>query len=242
MTLEGASVLITIPAFRGQVSSETLISVTDLCIELTRKGIDVSLRTFYSADIALVRNVMTTIWYDETEYTHLLMIDDDMQFTPELVLDMLYLDQPLVGVIAPMRQENGFAGDPGRTGDPSDWPTISDGKFLEVDHVGAGILLIRRDVIKGILEKFPWLSHTGVHQHSPYLAEHGISRVIRCFDQQEGINNRGRTPEDISFCWRYRSTGGKVYASISHAIGHIGKKLYCRSYLNDYKSKQQTTN
>jgi hypothetical protein len=44
------------------------------------------------------------LWFDRTNASHLLFIDGDMGFDPRVIVDMIELDQPVVGVIYPKRK------------------------------------------------------------------------------------------------------------------------------------------
>jgi hypothetical protein len=167
----------------------------------------------------------------------LLFVDDDMGFKPDLILDMLTFNQPLVGAIYPVRGGTGWVGGPLPTGDPDTWETTGEGKFIEVDFVGTGVMLIRRDVISGILEGFPGLSDTNDYNHkSDVVANTGVTRLIRCFDQTD-TPGRARLSEDFTFCLYWRMLGGKIYASIAHEIQHVGKNVHSGCYGDYIKEK-----
>jgi hypothetical protein len=217
------------------VSSATFESVTNLAIELTVNGIPAFVKTLQDADIAMVRGIAVTLWYDTVPTSHLLFCDDDMGFEPQLILDMLALNEPLVGAVYPARGEK-HPGYPIWIGGPLPTEIPQDSTFLEVEFVGTGVMLIRRDVITGMLEKWPDMSDTRFHDHQPILADLGVNRIIRCFEQMD-LPNRARVPEDYSFCLRHRACGGKIFANINHNVIHIGKKAYAGSYL-DYRERK----
>ena len=56
------------------------------------------------AYVGEARNALLTHWYDKSDSTHLLFVDADMGFEPQLIADMLALDKPIVGVIYTKRQ------------------------------------------------------------------------------------------------------------------------------------------
>ena len=56
------------------------------------------------AYVGEARNALLTHWYDKSNSTHLLFIDADMGFEPQLIADMLALDKPIIGVIYTKRQ------------------------------------------------------------------------------------------------------------------------------------------
>src|SRR5262245_34253207 len=58
------------------------------------------------AYVGEARNYLLTHWFDKSDATHLLFVDADMGFEPQLIFDMVALDKPVVGVIYTKRQVN----------------------------------------------------------------------------------------------------------------------------------------
>lgn len=151
-----------------------------------------------------------------------------MGFQPELILDMLEFNEPLVGAMYPQRTF------------PLTWAGSSvegneeqRGEFIELEGVGMGVTLIRRDVVKTLLEKMPQLSDTRIHKHPAehYLVNAGVSRIIRAFDNID-IPDRGIVHEDLAFCLRWRQCGGRVWANMGHRISHIGPHDFGARFLD----------
>src|SRR5688572_25345415 len=95
-----ANIFAFIPSYRGQISGVTFDSTHHLAPALMSKGIGIAFGRYSWFDIAELRNIMLTWWYDQMpEYTHLLFIDDDMGFPAQCVLDMLSFDEPVIGAM-----------------------------------------------------------------------------------------------------------------------------------------------
>jgi hypothetical protein len=219
------------------VSTATFTSIVKTNAALRERGIGTSVQTMQDADIALLRDIATTIWYDTTTASHLLFVDDDMGFEPELILDMLAFDQPLVGAAYPVRNPAFYDGTKFVGGPlPKSKP---EGDFIEVDFLGTGILLIRRDVISKMLEDNPELSDTRHYNHVHEVAPLGVKRLIRCFDQMD-LPGRARLSEDFSFCFRWRVCGGRLWAAIGHEIEHVGKTVFKGSFLRHLSERKDT--
>ena len=167
-----------------------------------------------------------TIWFDRLDATHILFVDHDMRFEPELVLDMVAFDKPLVGTLYPMKTL------------PVKWTTsglegeqVIDRGFLKVEGVGFGVTLIRRDCVQSMLD-VPGLCEieTNLKRHSAgsMMEGQGCDRIIRAFDTVN-LPDR-RLSEDFSFCWRYRQAGGDVWAATHHRVVHVGQYGYSGKY------------
>src|SRR5262245_10104929 len=135
-------VFIFVPAFGQQITATTFLATHALRQHLIENGIGGGISTLSFPNIAELRNIALTIWYDAMpNSSHILFIDADMGFPPQLVMSMLALGEPVVGAIYPHRKlETSWVGSidspsPARRGD-----------FIEVDGIGFGVALVAREV------------------------------------------------------------------------------------------------
>lgn len=214
-------VFIVCPAYKNLVASYTQTTVVDIAAWLSARGMFAGHVTFSQFDIVAVRNYWTTFWYDKTDATHLLFVDDDMHAGAEHVADMLRFGRPLSGAIYPKKGGESFVGSFAATQNAVDG-------FLPMRGIGAGLMLIRRDVVTAILDK-------GNAAIEPARAEDqfarnlGIRRVLHLFDPT--ASEHGNLSEDLSFCHRYREAGGEVWGLASRPIGHVGMHEWKGAFL-----------
>jgi hypothetical protein len=192
------------------------------------------------ADIAESRNILLTQWYDKMDASHLLFVDADMGFDPQLVFDMVEFDKPLVGAIYPKRQldlkrfakaaaegqpiERALANTQEFVVRKPSRETVRKG-FIQVKGCGTGILLVQRACIDAMLKKLPEIIDTTA---SSRIAK-GFDRVIRAFDFL--TVDGARLTEDYSFCHRWRrQCGGEVWANVTHEIVHMGMQRFTGRY------------
>lgn len=218
-----------VPGFGQIISAATFMTTHALQQAFATKSIAGSVSTLSFPDIAELRSMATTIWYDTMpDNQYLLFIDSDMGFSPDMVLDMFHFDEPVVGAIYPQRNlPTSWAGS--GTGEVQ---TTRRGNFMEVEGVGMGVTLIRRDVITVMLQKFPELIDTkiGLQPYAKILQSAGANRLLRVFDKMT-IPERGVVSEDLSFCIRWRQCGGQVWAAVGYRISHVGPYDYGACYL-----------
>jgi hypothetical protein len=224
-----------VPAFGQMISATTFLTSHALQQALAAKGIGGGVSTLSFPDIAELRSMVTTIWYDTLpDCTHLLFIDADMGFPPELVIDMLLFDEPIVGSIYPQRKHPlSWAGS--GTGE-----TMAErrGNFMRVEGVGMGCTLIKREAITKMLEHYPEIVDTRIEMHpaGQVLKDAGTHRLIRAFDCMD--IPRGRVSEDLSFCLRWNQLGGQVWAAIGHRISHVGPFDFGACYLDEINKQR----
>jgi hypothetical protein len=131
-----------------------------------------------------------------------------MGFSPDVVIDMLTLGDPMVGAL--------YA----RKTIPVQWAAsgLGDnfaerrGDFMKVAGLGMGCSLIRRDAIDTMLQKMPELIDTRMKFHTAKDLLGG--RIIRAFDGFDDPDDRtaGRMSEDLAFCCRWRQCSGDIWA------------------------------
>src|SRR4029079_15352764 len=136
------------------------------------------------ANVGEARNALLTHWFDKTDFTHLLFVDADMGFEPQLIADMLAFDKPVVGVIYAKRkvdlQKIAALAAKGEKPERAiarahDFiirplrgrPARRMKGFMEIAGCGTGIMLIQRSAIASMLEALPEISDTKAKKTSP---------------------------------------------------------------------------
>lgn len=222
-------VFVFVPAFGQIISAATFLASHALVQGLNSKGIHTSISTLSFPDIAELRAMATTMWYETMpDSSHLLFVDADMGFPPDHVLDMLLFDEQIVGTLYPQRKL------------PITWAGSGNGKeterrgnFMVVEGVGMGCTLIRRDVITTMLQKMPELidRRLNLHPAGETMKSAGVTYLFRAFEKLD-VADRGIISEDLSFCIRAQQCGIKTWAAIGHKISHVGPYDYCGRYLD----------
>lgn len=232
-------VSICVPAYGFGICMETAQSLFRLGQYLLTHKIPHNLSSFGACDIEEVRNIFVTMWYDGMpNSSHLLFIDTDMEFDPTLVNNMLAFDKPLVGVYYAKRQYPMEAvGQSFRQDELSD---VHNG-FLKVLGIGAGVMLIRRDLVTTMIEKMPQIidedeACINGHPNGDAIKAYGGKRIIRPFDRMR-TESGFKLSEDMSFCKRWRDCGGEIWAEVNHVVGHIGRHNYTLRYMDHLENK-----
>lgn len=230
------NIFIFVPAFGQTITATTFLTTHALRQTLSAKGIGGGISTLSFPDIAELRSMAMTVWYDTMpDVSHLLFIDADMGFAPDLVTDMLLFDEPLVGAIYPQRKlPVSWAGS--GTGEPT---TQRRGDFMRVEGVGMGCTLIKREVVARMIEKFPELVDTRMKLHpaAETLKAAGTNRLLRFWEKLD-LPERGVISEDLSFCLRWKECGGQVWAAVGHKISHVGPFDFGQRYLDFFEQQQ----
>ena len=231
------NIFVAIPAYGGEVKTEFMMSCLEIARTLKEHNIGYKFGTLSFPDICEVRNIFTSIMYDKTPMaTHMLQMDSDMNVPPELILSMLDSEYPLVGIIpVKKRMPYEFVG----RGNEVEGEPVNG--YLQVDGVGAGVLMFSRELISEMLLKMPEIIDPfpiNKHPASELILAQGLTRLIRPFDPIVNMEI-GRLSEDLSFSrrWKY-GCGGEIWANISIAVGHIGNHEFRAAYLDFLNTKK----
>jgi hypothetical protein len=227
-----AKIFCFIPAFGKMISAATFETSHHLAMALISKGHHFNVGTYSWPDIEQMRNIVLGFWYDvmpESEY--LLFVDSDMGFEPQVVLDMMAFGEAVVGAVYPKRT---YPIEWCVSGLPPDQREVR-GEFYEVEGLGGGCLLIHRDAITTMIEAFPDL--VGNYMALEDMKKAGATRTLNFFNKIQ--TDRGPVSEDISFCRRWRSIGGKVWGACGHEITHVGQHPFTAGYLSHNAAVEQ---
>ena len=150
--------------------------------------------------LPLSRNMLGQVALDGG-WTHILFIDSDMEFPPDLAVRLVKHHEPVVAINCMARRHPHYL--TARTADSHEIVTTTDSTGLEkVARVGTGIMLIHLDVLREM--PLPWFEYE-------WLAEKQVFRG-----------------EDFVFCDKLARAGVPVYIDhdLSKQVAHVGTFQY----------------
>lgn len=193
MTDKKPYLAICMPTARG-FKQATNRSLQALLAQLRTRGIGAAICDPEGYQIDKARNMITEVAVNRPEVTHLMWIDDDMTFEPDAVSRLLDHDLPIVGGLCHNRRHPYMPIlvhlDGGRFSFQYDYPE----GLVEVDATGGAFLLMKKEVITKIHERYP-----------------------------EGPWSIIDVGEDVSFCKRATSVGYKILVDTTVKIGHLAE-------------------
>jgi hypothetical protein len=242
------NILIGTPNAAGLVNVSYVKSLMDLQKRILQNGWSLTLLQV-SLFLPTARNAIATIFHEQRQFTHLLFIDSDMGFNPDLILKMIDFNQPIVGAICPHRSIDfsRIAVRAKETLDPRKLERLSAtyataeiveneddeivvlNGFVEVKELGTGIMLIRRDAIEQVAS----IPNMMVDDASGVLPS---KKLIQCFVPL--LNEKGvMMGEDLSFCQRWIGLGGRLWANIDEEIIHTGTHMIRGRFLDTLEAE-----
>ena len=206
MTMQ-SHILIATPVLNDRVTLAYTKSLFSLQNHIRRHDlpIDMTLGTMTSTFVDVARNYFATHMLENSSYSHLLFVDADQGFRPELVLDMMALGEAVVGTVYPARDldfdhlwrvARGLDAPEKLQSLASRYvlpPFVRDEAgvvvtkkgFVRTTLAGTGVMLIQRRVFERMAE-LPGIMGQGAE----VMQRHGYSgRLLQCFGPHIQANN-----------------------------------------------------
>jgi len=228
------------------VHSEVSIHYTQALIEFQqecfKKKLKVSFHLIKSSLVTQGRN-LSVAGFLESKATHLLFIDSDIYFQGKSIFTMLKADKHIISVPYPLKTlmwEKAFkkmqegkiksADDirralhtyPMKVPNP-DSIKLNKG-VMEVTDSPTGCMLIKREVIEKMIEKYP---DKQIVQKTVINGQYvDKPNMWNFFDTSHDPKTKTFNGEDFAFCQLWRNLGGKCYAYVNDAIVHVGEHQY----------------
>lgn len=224
------------PCYGGMMCTEYTQSILALKDACTAHGI--KLTCIFLGNESLVQRGRNTIAHHflKSDGDFLIFIDADQKFVPNDIARMIKADKALIGGPVPMK---GIHWDRVRRGAVLNHPDLSKltGVFnlnklaghdmvdpnlpFQVEHIGTGFMLIRRDVFEKLKPHVGWYTNGGTT----------INPEDKVYDffKVQNVNNQ-LLSEDYNFCHMYREHGGTVWAAPWCELGHFGAYLFSGQY------------
>ena len=221
------------PCFGGLVTTGYMMSIIKLMQYGERCGFSVHLNLLgRDSLVTRSRNTLVAQFLKTKSATHLMFIDSDIAFEPELVHRMLAFDQDVVGGMYPAKAICWDAPAKIKDREPPQTATLQYvGKFCqgpELERRGpfatgvycaTGFMLIKRQAIERLIEAHPERAYASDHVYVPEKSEQKFYALFECEIDPE---TKEYLSEDFGFCRLWRALGGKIWLDVEGALTHTG--------------------
>ncbi len=231
------------PCYGGQVTHHYLLSMMRLQRACIERGVGFTAEVIGGdALITRARNTLVQMFLSDPEATHLLFIDADIGFEPDMVFEYIDFDKPFVAGIYPSKTVNWpnvahYARSiPADALDPQSLPAygaeyvvefeepsklIRSGRFARARHAGCGFMMIRRDVFA---ELTPHLAKDQSYRRIDVGSNVPLGDAVKHLYFETMIDPETNTyiSEDYAFCARWRSIGGEIWVDLESKFTHVG--------------------
>ncbi len=244
--LKKKKLFVATPMYGGMAHGLYIKSCLDLQNILTRYGVEVKFSFLFNESlITRARNYLVDEFL-RTDYTHMLFIDSDINYSAQDVIALLALDKDVIGGPYPKKAINWKNIAEAARNHPDMNPAeleqlVGDYVFnvvkgtksftvtepLEVMEIGTGYMMINREVFTKMAEAYP-----SIHYKPDHVGQANFdgTRYIHAYfdtviDTKTSITGGGSDrylSEDYMFCQMWRKIGGKIYLCPWMRTQHVG--------------------
>jgi hypothetical protein len=168
------------------------------------------------------------------DFTHLLLIDDDMGWEAKDVVRMLSFDKDFIAGVGckkklPLEWCVSNRADKDGSIETLNMQQNPDGTYIaQPNYVGAGFVLMKRECCQRMIENYEDLAYTDPFDNQK---EYGLYDPVR-------LPYGERYFDDFAFCYRWRQVGGEVNVLPDIHLKHLGNHTFEGAWI----SSMQYTN
>jgi hypothetical protein len=185
--------------------------------------------------ITRARNTIVS-FFMRSDCTHLMFIDSDIDFHPEDVIKMTRNNKDVSVGAYPLKH---LIKKEGKSDQASFNYSINllkesigvENGMMEIEYGATGFMMIRRNVIETMIEKYPELKYVN---DIPNGGEYKREDFHALFDCVIDEKTKRYLSEDYTFCKRWRDIGGKIFMDVTINLSHIGTKTFDGSIYMKY--------
>lgn len=206
-----SSILFCTPCYGGMVLEPHFVSAMRLTRDLVEMGLDHDWLTVRNESLVHRGRMEMTASFLETDHTHMMWLDADIEFTTDDVGKLWNMDADIAVGVYPMKKPDAcwyaawVNGELVKDLDRFDGP-------VEVDYAGTGFMLIKREVIQELVKSAPTF-------------EGKDGRTVPAL-YMTPIVDGCLLSEDYFFCQTAREAGFKVMMDPSVRLTHWGMYGY----------------
>ena len=232
------------------VHSEVSIHYMRACLDLQKEcllnKINITFQLMKSSLVTQGRNLCASAFMN-SDHTHMLFIDSDMDFTSRSVFRLFKSDHDVALVPYPMKTVNDqkFREDytrrpdaehntlghifPITVPDPNNMNPVNG--FIEVERGPTGMMMIKREVFEKLEKEYSELNIIQKTLINGKMVDR--PHYFNFFDSYYSPKTKTYMGEDFYFCKLWTSMGGKIHALIDEEIGHVGEYHYKGKFQDD---------
>ncbi|KAK3235689.1 hypothetical protein CYMTET_54130 [Cymbomonas tetramitiformis] len=240
-----AHVMLATPCYGGLVYDSFFLSVMRAMNYYRDKKVQIHAATVPGiADLPKARGALIYQFLAHKHYTHVLFVDADIEFTPQMIERCIASGKDVVTVMYPKKAiEWGNIQEAVRAGSrqvfdleklkgiglnyPVEWEFEAAGDaeagsvvtdkagFARVSRAGAGFMMVKRSAIEAMVKGYPELAYTDLNSGQTHYAF--FHTVL-----ETNAHSTHWVSEDFAFCDRWRKLNGEVWVDLTVGLNHTG--------------------
>ena len=206
------------PCYGGVVTDQFFLSMFRVSQDFMKHGINFRITTLRNESLVTrARNILTAMFL-ESECSHLMFIDADIEFDSESVLRALAYDKPIMAAAYPKKALPIQYAINFKFIDQATKQIRIENGAVEVLDASTGFFLVKREVIEKMMSAYPELHYRNDSNIDPKFNKYCYS----FFDTIHDPDDNRYLSEDYTFCRRWQKIGGEIWLDPNTKLNHVG--------------------
>lgn len=210
------------PCYGGMLTDQYFLSMFRVSQTFMQHGINFRITTLRNESlITRARNILTAMFL-ESDCTHLMFIDSDIEFQPEDMLRALAYDKPILAGAYPKKALPIQYAINFKFVNPETKQIRVENGAVEVLDASTGFFLIKRETIEKMIKAHPELHYRNDSNIDPRFNKH----CYALFDTILDPDDNRYLSEDYTFCRRWQKLGGEIWLDPNTRLNHVGSYTF----------------
>ena len=210
------------PCYGGMLTDQYFLSMFRVSQAFMQHGINFRITTLRNESlITRARNILTAMFL-ESDCTHLMFIDSDIEFQPEDMLRALAYDKPIMAGAYPKKALPVQYAINFKFVNPETKQIRVENGAVEVLDASTGFFLIKRETIEKMMQAYPELHYRNDSNIDPKFNKY----CYALFDTILDPDDNRYLSEDYTFCRRWQKLGGEIWLDPNTKLNHVGSYTF----------------
>lgn len=210
------------PCYGGMLTDQYFLSMFRVSQAFMQHGINFRITTLRNESlITRARNILTAMFL-ESDCTHLMFIDSDIEFQPEDMIRILAYDKPIMAGAYPKKALPIQYAINFKFVNPETKQIRVENGAVEVLDASTGFFLIKRETIEKMVQAYPELHYRNDSNIDPKFNKH----CYALFDTILDPDDNRYLSEDYTFCRRWQKLGGEIWLDPNTKLNHVGSYTF----------------
>jgi hypothetical protein len=210
------------PCYGGMLTDQYFLSMFRATQTMMRHGINFRITTLRNESlISRARNILTAMFLN-SDCTHLMFIDADIEFQPDDVIRALAYDKPIIAGAYPKKALPVQYAINFKFADSDKKRIRVENGAAEVLDASTGFFLVKREVIEKMIAEYPELHY----RNDSNIAKELEKYCYNLWDIRLDPKDNRLLSEDYSFCRRWQELGGEIWLDLNTKLNHVGSYTF----------------
>jgi|TARA_R100000030_G_scaffold100815_1_gene94834 GT2 family glycosyltransferase len=210
------------PCYGGMLTDQFFLSMFRASQTLMRHGINFRVTTLRNESLVTrARNILTAMFL-ESDCSHLLFIDSDIEFDSDSILRALAYDKPIMAAAYPKKALPIQYAINFKFQDIDTKQVRVENGAVEVLDASTGFFLIKREVLEKMIQAYPELHY----RNDSNIDEKYNKYCYALFDTWLDPDDNRYLSEDYTFCRRWQKIGGEIWLDPNTKLNHVGSYTF----------------